>query len=142
MRIYLLNSALQDIIPEHGFVYKPSLVWPIDVLPGPGGRLAPSPTETLPPPPPGHADTLQPSPEHVRTRPIRQRTQASDSQGDPLSHSVDERGKKGALSNAVSVSTRILEEEWVPNPPKILMEDSSATPLELRSQIQMYATNE
>ncbi len=34
------------------------------------------------------------------------------------------------------------EGSWQPKPPKILMEDSSATPLELRSQIQLYATNE
>lgn len=31
---------------------------------------------------------------------------------------------------------------WMPKPPKVLMEDDNATPLELRSQIQLYATNE
>ena len=31
---------------------------------------------------------------------------------------------------------------WEPKPPKVLMDDPHATPLELRSQIQIYATNE
>lgn len=31
---------------------------------------------------------------------------------------------------------------WEPKPPKVLMDDPHARPLELRSQIQLYATNE
>ena len=31
---------------------------------------------------------------------------------------------------------------WEPKPPKVLMEDPNEAPLELRSQIQLYATNE
>lgn len=31
---------------------------------------------------------------------------------------------------------------WEPKPPKVLMEDPDTTPLELLSQIQIYATNE
>jgi hypothetical protein len=31
---------------------------------------------------------------------------------------------------------------WEPKPAKVLMDDPQATPLELRAQIQMYATNE
>jgi hypothetical protein len=31
---------------------------------------------------------------------------------------------------------------WEPKPPKVLMEDPSAVPLELCSQIQQYATTE
>ncbi|TFY78435.1 hypothetical protein EWM64_g5576 [Hericium alpestre] len=33
-------------------------------------------------------------------------------------------------------------EDWMPKPPKVLMEDPNETPLELRGQIQQYATNE
>lgn len=33
-------------------------------------------------------------------------------------------------------------ESWEPKPPKVLMDDPNAIPLELRSQIQLYATNE
>lgn len=33
-------------------------------------------------------------------------------------------------------------EFWEPKPPKVLMEDSDAVPLELRAQIQLYATTE
>lgn len=31
---------------------------------------------------------------------------------------------------------------WEPKPPKVLMENNNAVPLELRSQIQLYATTE
>ena len=31
---------------------------------------------------------------------------------------------------------------WEPKPPKVLMKDPDAIPLEIRSQIQQYATNE
>ena len=31
---------------------------------------------------------------------------------------------------------------WEPKPPKVLMEDPNEPPLELRAQIQLYATNE
>jgi hypothetical protein len=31
---------------------------------------------------------------------------------------------------------------WEPKPPKVLMNDPNDSPLELRSQIQLYATNE
>lgn len=31
---------------------------------------------------------------------------------------------------------------WEPKPPKVLMKDPKEKPLELRSQIQFYATNE
>lgn len=31
---------------------------------------------------------------------------------------------------------------WEPKPPKVLMKDPNDTPLELRGQIQLYATNE
>ena len=33
-------------------------------------------------------------------------------------------------------------ETWEPKPPKILMEDLNASPLEILEQIQLYATNE
>ena len=33
-------------------------------------------------------------------------------------------------------------DRWEPMPPKVLMDDPKAVPLELRSQIQLYATNE
>lgn len=31
---------------------------------------------------------------------------------------------------------------WEPKPPKVLMKDAEAQPLELKGQIQLYATNE
>jgi hypothetical protein len=42
----------------------------------------------------------------------------------------------GTDNNDLDAST------WEPKPPKVLMDDPNATPLELRDQIQLYATNE
>lgn len=45
-----------------------------------------------------------------------------------------------ALNHAKPTEEEI--ESWEPKPPKVLMDDPNAIPLELRSQIQLYATNE
>ncbi len=47
-------------------------------------------------------------------------------------------------TTALSLESDVLgpNESWEPKPPKVFMEDPDATPLELRSQIQHYATNE
>lgn len=59
-----------------------------------------------------------------------------DTSGDSISTATDERKN----SDAHPVDEDL--EEWEPLPPKILMEDKNAVPLEMRSQIQMYATTE
>lgn len=50
-----------------------------------------------------------------------------------------DRPSQASFSEAIAGNTG---SGWVPKPPKVLMEDPNTTPLELRSQIQLYATNE
>lgn len=67
-------------------------------------------------------------------------------QHSPSSDSVDahqEDDLKPKLGSASSAETALgRDDSWEPKPPKVMMEDPNATPLELRSQIQHYATNE
>lgn len=66
---------------------------------------------------------------------------------------LDDRSRSDTPSEKADVSaggTDKLEEaldshnldHWEPKPPKIFMENHNSQPLELRSQIQMYAANE
>ena len=48
----------------------------------------------------------------------------------------------GNASTSGESSSEREAEKWEPKPPKVLMDDPEAVPLELRSQIQLYATNE
>ena len=45
-------------------------------------------------------------------------------------------------SEATSETLHEQAKSWDPQPPKVLMEDPDAIPLELLTQIQLYATNE
>ena len=136
------------------------------------GRARAVPTQTNPPPKPGHADTLQPSSERADEQ-LAERLVAGKERGRPadteelkeehvedqavmLSRRGDETEKGGSLDassySAKDVPTplerdgKTLEFEsldfWEPKPPKVLMKDPNDRPLELRSQIQLYATNE
>ncbi|KAH8113227.1 lipase/esterase [Phellopilus nigrolimitatus] len=130
----VLKNSATDILPEHGgFIHKPSTLWPIDALPRHEGRIAP--TETCPPPNPGHADTLQPSRERIKKFRKGEKTHSNVSQAEMMSCN----GEPERISQTPKPAEEI---SWEPKPPKILMEDPSTTPLELRSQIQLYATNE
>jgi hypothetical protein len=99
------------------------------------------PTESYPPPRPGHADTLKPSNERVAADSVsEQSAHEGISQREMLVSAPNEPCKEMSPPDDEGVQGQ--KEKWVPKPPKVLMEDPSATPLELRSQIQMYATNE
>ncbi|EIN10888.1 alpha/beta-hydrolase [Punctularia strigosozonata HHB-11173 SS5] len=207
----VMENVETDIIPPHGFMAKPSTLWPVDSDP-PGGRIVP--TVTDPPPNPGHADTLKPSDRRVAQRvseifscttktakesqtlesarsadaeagllstvQLGEATEefvhkgelcsiektVSDSSEEPNGQQVhhdagltdEERGahpvnpdltSDDQSSQRTAVNSMIkkelcqkLKNEWEPKPPKVLMEDPLATPLELRAQIQIYATNE
>lgn len=218
-------SDLQDIIPPHGFIHKPSPLWPVDLIPE-GGRV--TKTKSNPPPEPGHADTLKPTQKRVESQVSEQIQQAPEgneaapardlqdekvmSQGEMIkenkddpdaddtgatrlagtSHVVGEKEPKDSLQEdtgdekhessnqeAPRESTSETEKSspnspgssnespsdgttkhadsdsvlkfdkdsrhfdyWEPKPPKVLMENGRDRPLELRSQIQLYATTE
>ncbi|KAJ7068464.1 alpha beta-hydrolase [Mycena amicta] len=115
----VMQNTHSDIIPEHGFLAKPSCLWPVDLVGE--GRVVASKNE--PPPEPGHADQL---------RPTKARMQEKSEDGPTPSTSVD----------ATKLDEDYDIDYWEPRPPKVQMTDSDAVPLELYSQIQLYATNE
>lgn len=145
----ILENGESDIIPEHGFLSKPSTLWPLDLLPPEGGRVAP--TETNPPPMPGDADTLKPSESRLSVsaaeqvnpkldRPVQpQEIMLGSEQVQSEARSINE---AESFEIASSPSGPPTSYTWEPKPPKLLMQDPKAIPLELRSQIQLYATTE
>ncbi|PCH41474.1 alpha/beta-hydrolase [Wolfiporia cocos MD-104 SS10] len=212
------KNTATDIIPPHGFIHKPSTTWPVHPQPN-EGRARVIPTQTNPPPQPGHADTLQPNEQRLKEQ-VEERVEAGSKRGEaasagdlkeseraigsqeemlesdgvdaPNKNETDkadqaEDGKGNAEHDAhssrnehpsndpsadlglaegghdqtngalpASDPTRDRHEDdvkadpsydaavdfWEPKPPKVLMDDPKAKPLELRSQIQLYATNE
>lgn len=160
MLVFLI--VLQDIIPPHGFIYKPSPIWPVHPQPkNEHARVVP--TRTNPPPQPGHADTLRPSKERLadqvdareeasaRENPVPSRDlrdEGVQSQAEMMDNSDKEKSSpKGSHASSATIREDDPEYEdalsyWEPKPPKVLMKDPNEQPLELRSQIQIYATNE
>lgn len=129
------------------------------------------PTVTNVPPKPGKADTLKPidglaEREQVTDGDVNGSGNFVKSQQEMLSDSLytpllDNRGSEGlgnpfhrnddfkkvdnAQQDGGVIQKEISKEDidnWQPKPPKVLMENPNAVPLELRSQIQMYATTE
>ncbi|KAL1740372.1 Alpha/Beta hydrolase protein, partial [Schizophyllum fasciatum] len=60
----VMHNTATDIIPPHGFLAKPSPVWPPDPIPPPEGRMRAA--EHSPPPKPGHAGKLVPSKDELK----------------------------------------------------------------------------
>ncbi|KDQ64305.1 hypothetical protein JAAARDRAFT_64179 [Jaapia argillacea MUCL 33604] len=186
----VMSNTPTDIIPPHGFLAKPSTLWPLDPLPPPGGRV--TTTTTNPPPKPGHADILKPKDPEAemmeREKGVEKDVQpqavmldGGDNHVDGFPASGHDAGNGAAYddnfsgaqektqpdgtpcgsSRSQSPGIQKVEgdtseppdqddrsghsydtEFWEPKPPKVLMQDSADRPLELRSQIQLYATNE
>ncbi|THH31314.1 hypothetical protein EUX98_g2870 [Antrodiella citrinella] len=164
----VIKNTATDIIPPHGFVHKPSPLWPVDTLPEDGRtRVLPAPTN--PPPRPGHADTLKPSSSRVKDQ-LEQRIEQGKSEG-RAAHSAElrdesvgnqeemlrdmtpeerEGGSKSAASSESGADSQDGNKPgydteldfWEPKPPRVLMNDPEARPLELHSQIQLYAATE
>ncbi|KAK1231819.1 hypothetical protein PQX77_005033 [Marasmius sp. AFHP31] len=140
----VMANSKTDIIPEHGFLAKPSTLWPIHPIAPQEGRIGP--TKSTPPPDPGHADTLKPSGARVQDDKEDGKT---DSRGvvetqEEMQQETSEgrNSKEGDVKDDSGDSSDDDLDRWEPKPPKVLMKDPEAVPLELRSQIQLYATNE
>ncbi|EGO27799.1 hypothetical protein SERLADRAFT_435565 [Serpula lacrymans var. lacrymans S7.9] len=180
----IMKNTETDIIPPHGFLSKPSVLWPVDVIKD-GGRVTKA--QSNPPPKPGHADTMWP--EQGRVKKMMKRSQGhtkvpkdvgkekSPQPQDTMmsfEHGKDDMennmgGVDGASANTDKRGTYKVESSlphgeglidgrgpdsrpslpdpddidfWQPKPPKVLMKDPHSVPLELRSQIQQYATTE
>ncbi|KAI0089132.1 alpha/beta-hydrolase [Irpex rosettiformis] len=174
----VMKNTPTDIIPPHGFIHKPSPIWPPEPAPK-GQRSRAIPTQTNPPPEPGHADTLNPSSSRLKEQ-VNQRLEQAVEQGRPKDEAnivntadlreENVRDQKGMLRHSLEYqdgpdigkplpsscgeagsSTRdthtgiedvLSTKLWEPKPPKVLMKDPDAQPLELTGQIQLYATNE
>ena len=186
VRILLLSSLFtslrrhcQDIIPPHGFIHKPSPIWPPEPAPK-DERSRVIDTQTNPPPEPGHPDTLNPSSRRLHEQ-VNERLEKTaeqnqlngdanlvhtadlteenvQTQSEMLQHTQEYQDINGgsagepASSNSGSSGSTMRQGSssqnedsrslWEPKPPKVLMKDPDARPLELRGQIQLYATNE
>ncbi|KAL4249093.1 hypothetical protein ABKN59_005778 [Abortiporus biennis] len=160
----VMKNTTTDIIPPHGFIHRPSTLWPVQTLPE-GGRYRVIPTSTGPPPKPGHADTLRPSEDRLVDQFERRVEKSNDpsqpahtidlqdqqvgSQHEMLESNGDSSDHTARNLDAIPEPNEKLDAEygaawefWEPKPPKVLMDDPNDTPLELRSQIQIYATTE
>ncbi|KAG5648902.1 hypothetical protein DXG03_000251 [Asterophora parasitica] len=155
----IMENADTDIIPQHGFLAKPSTLWPVDSLPDGSGRVVL--TKTNPPPKPGHSDTLKPSKKRLEAEATEQssntvpdqnvKAQSEMLKGDSPEASSSQGGSSPRQTSSENHSnSKPIQDDsddynidlWEPKPPKVLMNDSNEVPLELRSQIQLYATTE
>ncbi|KDQ29455.1 hypothetical protein PLEOSDRAFT_1038992 [Pleurotus ostreatus PC15] len=138
----VMANSETDIIPEYGFLAKPSTLWPVDLLPPAGGRV--TRTTSNPPPAPGHVDTLKPTASHIEAEKNETESPEIKNQGEMLAQGQTEEKTGGhSRKQASSSSQTVVEDEsWEPKPPKVLMNDHASIPLELHSQIQIYATTE
>ncbi|KAJ2931623.1 hypothetical protein H1R20_g5347, partial [Candolleomyces eurysporus] len=166
----ILQNTETDIIPPHGFLAKPSVLWPLDPCPKTARIIR---SETNPPPKPGEADTLKPSPERVEiaksgtdipgeglavetqeemlekysstapyTLPSPQMTDSSMAEKNASSESSSSSSEMGGRAGHNKAETQATPAGWEAKPAKILMENDIESPLELRCQIQLYATTE
>ncbi|RDB22775.1 AB hydrolase superfamily protein C4A8.06c [Hypsizygus marmoreus] len=154
----VMHNIETDIIPQHGFLAKPSTLWPVDPIPKGDGRVVPAKSNR--PPDPGHTDTLKPTKKRMEENGNRNditiTKEKVKTQGEMLDAAVnDQRGENastlgsGGPMRHPSSEKDVREDAsdydvnfWEPKPPKVLMEDPDAIPLELRAQIQLYATTE
>ena len=77
----------QDIIPPHGFIHKPSTLWPVHPKPE-GGYTRVVPTKTKPPPQPGHAGKLKPTADEAKDQ-IEERLRQSTERGGSVPHASE-----------------------------------------------------
>ncbi|KAJ6515694.1 Alpha/Beta hydrolase protein [Mycena sanguinolenta] len=124
----VMDNTERDIIPQHGFLAKPSTLWPVDPLPTRDGRVGR--TQHDPPPEVGHADQLKPTKVRVEEEITAAATPKDNETSTPTSYSQSDHSDHHEL------------EYREPKPPKVQMRDPNATPLELHGQIQLYATTE
>ncbi|KIY49388.1 alpha/beta-hydrolase [Fistulina hepatica ATCC 64428] len=145
----IMQNVRTDIIPEYGFLAKPSTLWPMEPLPGAHGRVARTTTNS--PPPPSRPDALMPTHASLEKHAERERSPKERSTNQemlsgelrevPSSPFGNTPGSPTSGSTCASCEDGELSRRE-PKPPKVLMNDPASVPLELLSQIQMYATTE
>ncbi|KAG2156229.1 hypothetical protein DEU56DRAFT_936926 [Suillus clintonianus] len=184
------TNTATDIIPPHGFINKPSVLWPVDPIKE-GGRVSRARSDPQPKLCHTHTpcadrnvatDTAQVPPNDTEKlgdcmpAGSKQETSSSPASGVPVKSQerapVLDRGKdyiagrrheRDQDKNRNRTYTMLMDdlagntghrpgldsipnlddiEYWQPNPPKVLMKNPGDVPLEVRSQIQHYATTE
>lgn len=181
------TNTATDIIPPHGFMNKPSVLWPMDPIKE-GGRVAHVHSDSLLKPcyantpdaaknvardtaqvPPtdtgkhGDSGSKQETPSgSASTVPPKFQEKASLSDGgkcNPAGRGHGQgRNQNRNPSNTMPIDELVVNNGhgassdsipdlddinfWQPNPPKVLMKNPRDVPLEIRSQIQHYATTE
>lgn len=68
--------------------------------------------------------------------------ESNESKGQASSESGSQSKPESAKPGSTDVDVDYDIDFWEPRPPKVLMEDPNKVPLELHSQIQLYATTE
>jgi hypothetical protein len=164
----VMSNTETDIIPPHGFIAKPSATWP--VKPEPHNRVPEATNQ--PPPVPGHADTSELGLERIEEGKKREddgsdqvvqsqgqmfrgmseaerrggvpppKNQRDTSSSAPSEGNVNLKGKSTSGEGLTDKQLGDVAGRWQPKPHKVLMENPDDTPLELRSQIQLYAETE
>ncbi|KAH0587778.1 hypothetical protein H2248_006536 [Termitomyces sp. 'cryptogamus'] len=140
----VMDNSDTDIIPQYGFLAKPSALWPLYPLPKDSGHVIS--TRSNVPLKPGHADTLKPTPGRIHDVDNTDDDVISGERVQAQKQMLSESLKEDASSaegkgSKTEVKEYVLDYDinfWEPKPPKVLMEGS----IELRAQIQLYATNE
>ncbi|KAJ7714315.1 alpha/beta-hydrolase [Mycena maculata] len=128
----VMENTETDIIPQHGFLAKPSTLWPVDPL----NEARVVPAKRGPPPDPGHADQL---------RPTKARVEEEKADESAVKDQTEDDGETSTPPSKAEIadSDDYDIDQWEPRPPRVKMTDPNAEPLELqRSQIQLYATTE
>ncbi|KAF8914168.1 Alpha/Beta hydrolase protein [Gymnopilus junonius] len=151
----VMQNITTDIIPKYGFINKHSTLWPVPTMPDAGDRIIDAVTNE--PPKPGDADTLKPSLERLGRpegevygpgEPAKTQQEMLEDSG---SSNPTKSGTSGdtVSSNSIPTNEEAMKEgiqedidQWEPKPPKVLRSNPDSIPLELRSQIQMYAATE
>ncbi|KAG2369624.1 Alpha/Beta hydrolase protein [Suillus spraguei] len=125
-----------DIIPPHGFMNKPSVLWPMDPIKE-GGRVARVHSDPLLKP--CHADTPDADNNVTRDVPQVPPTDTGKHGDSTLVGSKQETSSSSALTVPQEKASLFGGKS---QPSKVLMKNPRDVPLELRSQIQHYATTE
>ncbi|CAE6456716.1 unnamed protein product [Rhizoctonia solani] len=159
----VMTNGDTDIIPPHGFIHKPSPSWPVPAQPPSGGGRAPPSSEggqgeretgTMPIP----TDTgetsaarlrqMDESSEWVQQRKSQATEPTSGDDNDAPIHSTSQNNteEQDTPSRDAFGGTTTPPDERRPKPayPQLVKVpvEPGQPPLELRSQIQVYATNE
>jgi hypothetical protein len=124
-----VSNPIQDIIPKYGFIHKPSPLWPLPAIAESVVARATHPSDPIPVIQEIHGQIVQ---------------DFSAITGENVSHLRAERQPVGGDTSvdAMMATVKVSQDTDLGRPIRVKMDNADAEPMELRSQIQLYATNE